>query len=294
MSLAVGLAAPYGLAFTYFQIGFNPSSPGAIFFFLVLLVVNVLCSLVARHFTLSRADLVLVYCMLLMAVTTPTLGAHVLPHRHHGVSLLLRHAREPLRRAHPRSHPHVDRAAGLAVDHALLRGPPERRLHRLVRVARAAGLLVRPHHRHRIHARLRQFHPAPPVVGARTPQLPHDGAAEQDDRRRRGCSRRAGAPLPQRHHVGRLPDPRHLLQLYGTARVLSRRARVHFLAGNDHVVAQNDPPVHGLQFRLDRFLLPRQSADHFQHLVLLPVLQSRRRCVHLPRHQEHGVAERLR
>ena len=74
MSLAVGLAAPYGLAFTYFQIGFNPSSPGAIFFFLVLLVVNVLCSLVARHFTLSRADLVLVYCMLLMAVTTPTWG----------------------------------------------------------------------------------------------------------------------------------------------------------------------------------------------------------------------------
>ncbi len=75
MSLAVGLVAPYGLAFTYFHIGFNPSSPGAIFLFLVLLlVVNVLCSLVRGHFTLSRADLVLVYCMLLMAVTTPTWG----------------------------------------------------------------------------------------------------------------------------------------------------------------------------------------------------------------------------
>ena len=74
MSLAVGLAAPYGLAFTYFRMGFNPSSQGAIFFFLVLLVVNILFGLVRRHFTLSRADLVLVYCMLLMAVTAPTWG----------------------------------------------------------------------------------------------------------------------------------------------------------------------------------------------------------------------------
>ena len=74
MSLAVGLVAPYGLAFTYFHIGFNPSSPGAIFFFLIFLLVNVLFSLVRCRFTLSRADLVLVYCMLLMAVTTPTWG----------------------------------------------------------------------------------------------------------------------------------------------------------------------------------------------------------------------------
>ena len=74
MSLAVGLAAPYGLVFEYFRIGFNPSSQGAIFFFLVLLVVNVFFGLVRRQFTLSRADLVLVYCMLLMAVTVPTWG----------------------------------------------------------------------------------------------------------------------------------------------------------------------------------------------------------------------------
>jgi hypothetical protein len=74
MSLAVGLAAPYGLALEYFRMGFNASSQGAIFFFLVVLVVNVLFGLVRRTFTLSRADLVLVYCMLLMAVTVPTWG----------------------------------------------------------------------------------------------------------------------------------------------------------------------------------------------------------------------------
>jgi hypothetical protein len=74
MSLAVGLAAPYGLALEYFRMGFNPSSQGAIFFFISLLVVNILFGLVRRQFTLSRADLVLVYCMLLMAVTVPTWG----------------------------------------------------------------------------------------------------------------------------------------------------------------------------------------------------------------------------
>ena len=74
MSLAVGLAAPYGLALEYFRMGFNPSSQGALFFFLVLVVVNLLFGFVRRQFTLSRADLVLVYSMLLMAVTVPTWG----------------------------------------------------------------------------------------------------------------------------------------------------------------------------------------------------------------------------
>ena len=74
VSLAVGLAAPYGLALEYFRMGFNASSQGAIFFFLVVLVVNVIFGLLKATFTLSRADLVLIYCMLLMAVTVPTWG----------------------------------------------------------------------------------------------------------------------------------------------------------------------------------------------------------------------------
>ncbi|MGE4657502.1 MAG: DUF6785 family protein [Gammaproteobacteria bacterium] len=75
LSLAIGLIAPYGLMLQYFLIGFNPSAPGAIFlFFLLTLFVNSLLHLVRRRFSLSRADLVLIYCMLLMAVTVPTWG----------------------------------------------------------------------------------------------------------------------------------------------------------------------------------------------------------------------------
>ena len=75
LSLAIGLLAPYAVVFNYFWIGFNPSSPAALFFFFVLtFVVNAIVGLVSRRFELSRADLVLIYCMLLMAVTVPTWG----------------------------------------------------------------------------------------------------------------------------------------------------------------------------------------------------------------------------
>ena len=73
LSILIGVVAPIGVVFQYFLIGFNPSSPGAIFFFLVLtLLVNVILGIIGRRFALSRADLVLIYCMLLMAVTVPT------------------------------------------------------------------------------------------------------------------------------------------------------------------------------------------------------------------------------
>ena len=75
LSMIIGLIAPYGIVFNYYWIGFNPSSPAAIFFFFILtFVVNVLLSILHRQFELSRADLVLIYCMLLMAVTVPTWG----------------------------------------------------------------------------------------------------------------------------------------------------------------------------------------------------------------------------
>jgi hypothetical protein len=75
LSLAVGLLAPYAIVFNYYWIGFNPSSPAAIFFLFVLtFVANAIVGLLSRHFELSKADLVLIYCMLLMAVTVPTWG----------------------------------------------------------------------------------------------------------------------------------------------------------------------------------------------------------------------------
>ena len=75
LSLAIGLIAPYGIVFNYYWIGFNPSSPGALFFFFILtFVVNAIVGLVSRNFELSKADLVMIYCMLLMSVTVPTWG----------------------------------------------------------------------------------------------------------------------------------------------------------------------------------------------------------------------------
>jgi hypothetical protein len=75
LALMIGLIAPYGLMMQLFLIGFNPSSPGALFFFFVLTFgVNVLLGMVKQRFALARADLILIYCMLLMAVTVPTWG----------------------------------------------------------------------------------------------------------------------------------------------------------------------------------------------------------------------------
>ena len=75
LSLAIGLLAPYAVVFNYYWIGFNPSSPAAIFFLFVLtFVVNAIVGLLSRRLEISRADLVLIYCMLLMAVTVPTWG----------------------------------------------------------------------------------------------------------------------------------------------------------------------------------------------------------------------------
>ncbi len=75
LSIAIGVIAPYGIVFNYYWIGFNPSSPGALFFFFVLtFVVNAIVAVLGRNVQLSKADLVMIYCMLLMAVTVPTWG----------------------------------------------------------------------------------------------------------------------------------------------------------------------------------------------------------------------------
>ena len=74
LCLAIGIVAPFVVVYQYYLIGYNPSSPGAIFFFVCVLVVNIIVGYLGRRFQLSKADLVLIYCMLLMAVTVPTWG----------------------------------------------------------------------------------------------------------------------------------------------------------------------------------------------------------------------------
>ena len=126
LSLAVGLLAPYGVVFNYYWVGFNPSSPGALFLFFVLtFAVNGFVALLGRHFALSKADLVLIYCMLMMAVTVPTwglmfflIGTIVYPFYYATPG-------KRLRRVVLRLYPFVDCAAGLRGHQELLRGPAE-------------------------------------------------------------------------------------------------------------------------------------------------------------------------
>ncbi len=74
LCLGIGLLAPFWTVFSYMWIGFNPSSPGAILFFAITVLGSAVIGLVSRRLSLPKADLVLIYCMLLMAVTVPTWG----------------------------------------------------------------------------------------------------------------------------------------------------------------------------------------------------------------------------
>ena len=72
-SLCIGIGAPYSIIVLKGSwMALNSSSPAAVFlFFLLAFFVNTALSLIRRRFALSRADLVLVYVMLLMAVAVP-------------------------------------------------------------------------------------------------------------------------------------------------------------------------------------------------------------------------------
>ena len=74
LSLFVGVAAPYGFIVVRGSwFGSNASTPGAIFlFFVFTFFINTLIGVIRRPLALGRGDLVLVYAMLVMAITVPT------------------------------------------------------------------------------------------------------------------------------------------------------------------------------------------------------------------------------
>ena len=74
LCLGIGLLAPYWAVFSYNGVGFAPASPGAILFLMVTVLASAFVGLISRRLSLSKADLVLIFCMLLMAVTVPTWG----------------------------------------------------------------------------------------------------------------------------------------------------------------------------------------------------------------------------
>ena len=74
LALGIGVGAPYAVIMLQGSyMALNSSSPGAIFLFFVLVVgVNTLLRTLGRGFALGRADLVLIYAMLLLASAVPT------------------------------------------------------------------------------------------------------------------------------------------------------------------------------------------------------------------------------
>ena len=75
LAIFVGLVGTYGMMHAYAEIGFNPSSPAAIFLFLLItLFVNTALRFASRALAFSKADLVLIYAMMLMSLTVPTWG----------------------------------------------------------------------------------------------------------------------------------------------------------------------------------------------------------------------------
>ena len=75
LSLFIGIAAPYAIFMIQgSMMTLNISSPAAIFlFFVFTLFINVGLGLIGRRLALGRADLVLVYIMLLLACSVPTM-----------------------------------------------------------------------------------------------------------------------------------------------------------------------------------------------------------------------------
>ena len=74
LCVGVGLVAPYWAVFTNNGVGFAPASPGAILFLMVTVLASAVVGLISRRLSLPKADLVLIFCMLLVAITVPTWG----------------------------------------------------------------------------------------------------------------------------------------------------------------------------------------------------------------------------
>ena len=74
LALGIGVGAPYAVIMLQGSfMALNSSSPGAIFLFFILVIgVNTLLRVLGRSLALGRADLVLIYAMMLLASAVPT------------------------------------------------------------------------------------------------------------------------------------------------------------------------------------------------------------------------------
>ena len=76
MSLGIGVGTVYGsLILRSSRMAMNFNTPAAVFFFFVLVgIVNVVLGLIRRDFALNRAELLVVYIMMIAATAIPTMG----------------------------------------------------------------------------------------------------------------------------------------------------------------------------------------------------------------------------
>ncbi len=268
-SLFIGIAAPYGAIILQGSWwGFNSSSPGAICSFFVLTFgVNVLVGLIGRQHSLKKADLVMVYAMLLMAVSVSiAFVGYLIPHIRR--RLLLRHIRKQLVRDLLSPHPEMAGAAGLRSRQGSLRRPASRGGHSLGGLDETAGLLVRLLPGAQLHHDLHGCGPAQAVVAPRAARLSDDAVAPPHDRGNGWAADPHPPILQKQDDVARLPAAFQPAQPERHEPLHPRGSGCAFLPGRPPALRRCPPRVR-LQLGLGRLLLPRAPQRHLQHLVLL-------------------------
>ena len=183
-SLFIGVAAPYGsIVIRGSWWGLNASAPGAIFlFFIFTFLINMLIGIIRRPFALGRGDLVLVYSMLLMALTVPTQNflVYIIPTicvPYYSASV----ENDWATLIHPYIPEWIAPQDFDVIKH-LYEGLPAGQAIPWASLDRPARRLVFPLRRAQSHDDLHVRHPPPAVVGQRTSGLPDDSAAAADDR----------------------------------------------------------------------------------------------------------------
>ena len=181
-AMAVGVGAPYCVFMLKgSSMAINSTVPIAIFyFFIVVVIANVILGLVARRWELRKADLILIYVMLTMAAAVPNQAfvGYVIPCI--AGFFYLRHPGKQMVGHVPGGRPEVDgpRRRGRG---AVARGPSPGDAGSLAGMGRAVDLVVPLLPRPESDDGLPQRDTPPPVVGSRAARVPDGAGAAPHD-----------------------------------------------------------------------------------------------------------------
>ena len=204
-AMAVGVGAPYCVFMLKgSSMAINSTVPIALFyFFIVVVIANVILGLVARRWELRKADLILIYVMLTMAAAVPNQAfvGYVIPCI--AGFFYLRHPGKQMVGHVPGGRPEVDgpRRRGRG---AVARGPSPGDAGSLAGMGRAVDLVVPLLPRPESDDGLPQRDTPPPVVGSRAARVPDGAGAAAHDRALAGSVRAAGTLLQEPLGLDRL------------------------------------------------------------------------------------------